>query len=80
MFQNTLRSVRISHGYSMEEVAEYCGVSIETINELEIDPCRITYNLLENIQTFYGVSLDDIFIGSETDCIKHNREIAKVTF
>ena len=35
MFQITLRAARISCGYTVEEVAEYCGVTIDKLNEFE---------------------------------------------
>lgn len=71
--QFTMRAVRVSCGYAEDEVARYCGVSTETINELEIDSGQIDYNLLSKLINLYGVTLDLIYLGSETDCRQKHR-------
>ena len=76
MFQFTLRAVRLSCGYSVKEVAEYCDVSVHTIRRYEKDSGTLPLQLILKLSLFYGVSMDLIYAGSEADCIKHNRQIA----
>lgn len=76
MFQFTLRAARISCGYSVKEVANYCEVSVNIIRRYEKDSTTLPLHLILNLSFLYGVSVDQVYFGSEADCIKHNREIA----
>lgn len=73
MFQFTLRAARISCGYTVEEVANKCGVSAKTISKCEENAAKIGILLIFKIARLYGVSTDDIYCGPESECIKHNR-------
>jgi len=77
--QFTMRAVRVSCGYVEDEVARYCGVSTETINELEIDSGQIDYNLLSKLIDLYGVPLDIIYLGAETDSHQKHRNDPRIT-
>ena len=73
MFQISLKTARELSGYTADEVAKYCGVSTEVYNKIEIDPSQIQLSFIFKIVTLYGASLNLIYPGTETDCIKHNR-------
>ena len=71
--QITLRAVRVAHGFSIEEVAERCGVSFKTIEEVESDTSNIEYGLLLKMTGLYGFSADNIYLGSELEYHKKLR-------
>ena len=71
--QFTLKAIRISSGYSMESVAEFCGIPIDVYGEIENDPSQVKLSLIQKIATFYGVALSLIHSGTEANCIKHNQ-------
>lgn len=77
MFQVTLRVARELNGYTKEETAQYCGVSTNTINELENNSGQVAYELLLMILKLYSVSPELIYFGSEAECIKHNRMLSQ---
>lgn len=76
-FQFTLRAARFSSGYSVKEVAEYCDVSVHTIRMYEKDSGTLPLHLILKLSFLYGVSFDLIYVGTETNCIIQNREIAQ---
>lgn len=61
--QLTLRAVRISRCKTLEQVANYCGVTKSEIKEAERDSSEIAYDLLKDLINLYGIPLDDIYIG-----------------
>jgi len=61
--QLTLRDIRNAKDYTIHEVAEYCGVSAEEIEEIEIDSSEISYDLLIKITDLYRVPPDCIYLG-----------------
>jgi transcriptional regulator with XRE-family HTH domain len=72
--QLTLRAVRISNGYSEDEVSRYCGVDVKTIGESEIDSSEMEYDLLLKITNLYKIALDHIYLGRESDCCYRGNE------
>lgn len=72
-----LRAVRISCGYTEEEVAGYCGISTEAINRLEIDSSEIEYRLLTKLTGLYKVAPDLVYFGVEADCHKRSLGVTK---
>jgi transcriptional regulator with XRE-family HTH domain len=78
--QITLKAAREMNGYTLEQVAEYCGVTADTISDIEDNSESITYDLLSSILNLYGVSADYVYLGIETECINHNRLNRGVTF
>ena len=75
MIQFTLRTIRESCGYSVEEAASYCGVSVATFNSFQINSSLITIETIQKISELFVVPLDLLFDGLETDCAKKNRRI-----
>lgn len=73
MFKITLRVARESCGYTVGEVAEYCGISVHTFNDLEIDSGQMQFPLMQKLINLYRVPLDLVYFGTEVDCIKRNR-------
>jgi len=74
MFQITLRTVRESFGYSVEEVAEHCGIPSCTLIAYEIDTSTIPFTKARRLSEFFNVSFEDIYIGHEKECFELNRK------
>ena len=64
MFQITLRDARISSGYTVEEAARLCGVTVEAYNAYENDAGIIPKNTACKIKKMYHISLDLIYFSS----------------
>ena len=65
MFEISLRAARVSCGYTVGEVAEYCGVSSSTIRKYENNPSRLPLYLIIQLSGLYGIppnSLSRVFI------------------
>lgn len=75
-FKFSLRAARISCGYSVEEAAQYYGISTLEMEQYEKDCGDMPVFVVRKMARLYGVSLDSLFIGLEAECIKHNREVA----
>jgi len=56
MFKITFKAAREMSGYTVEEVAEYCGVSSRTIGKYENNPSRLPLYLIIQLSVLYGVS------------------------
>lgn len=56
-----LRAIRISNGYTIEQVANHCDVSPETISKYEINPSKIPLYLIMKLSKLYKIS-PNVFI------------------
>lgn len=79
MLSITLGIARIACDYTVEEVAIFLGLSTNETKELEFDSSQISHGLLDKIQSLYGISLDNIFIGLASECVNRNRMLSRVT-
>jgi transcriptional regulator with XRE-family HTH domain len=73
MFKISLKAARELSGYTVEEVAVICGVTVDVYSKIETDPSQTQLSLVHKIVTAYGVPLDIIYPGTDTGCIKHNQ-------
>lgn len=73
MFKISLKAARELSGYTVEEVAGYCGIPVDVYSKIETDPSQTQLSLIYKIVTAYGVSLSLIYPGTDTGCIKHNQ-------
>jgi len=78
MFQITLRAARLSCGYTPEEVAKHCGITVKAYEKIEKDSGKVKLGILLGLLKLFGVSADLIYFGTEADCIKHNRGLKGV--
>jgi DNA-binding XRE family transcriptional regulator len=62
MFQITLRVVRESCGYTVEEVAEYCGIALDKMKEVEDDPGAMKDSIAIKLRKLFGIPIDYIRI------------------
>lgn len=63
--KNTLRSLRIKHGYTQKEAGALLGVSANTVRSWERDSGRLSYCSIKKIEEVYCISQDYIFFGKE---------------
>lgn len=71
MFQFTLRATRILSGFTVEEVATACGVTVRKIKLYEKDSGRMPRSIAAQIVRLYRISYDYIYFGKEKDCPQH---------
>lgn len=61
--QYSLKELRVRKGLSQKQLADKLGVSAATIVAWEKNPNKIQMYKLQAIADFYGVKLDEIFLG-----------------
>jgi transcriptional regulator with XRE-family HTH domain len=69
MLKITLRAARVNSGLLNKEVAQIVHKCVDTISRYERDSSEIPHDLLMALLKLYDVSLDDIFLGKESDFI-----------
>jgi transcriptional regulator with XRE-family HTH domain len=63
--KNTLRSLRIKHGYSQKTAAKLLNISDTTLRNWERDSSGVTYAEIKRIEDTYNIPSDYIFFGKE---------------
>ena len=63
MFKITLRSARELSGYSINEIANHCGLTEACYREYEDDIGKTPARVAHAIRTLLRISLDSIYIG-----------------
>ena len=61
VFSSRLKELRLQHGFSQEELAEQIGIKRNSYSDWENGKCKPSYEKLEKIADFFGVSLDWLF-------------------
>ena len=59
---NQIKNLRLEKKVKQEEVAEYLGVSTQAVSKWETGVSTPDIALLPNIATYFGVSIDELFI------------------
>lgn len=67
----TLRMARERAGFTVEEVAKVCGVSVEEIKKYETDSRGLPFQLARMMKRLYGIKLEQIYIGLESEYVKN---------
>ena len=62
MVKITLRSAREVSGYSIEEIANHCGLTEECYREYEDDFGKTPARVAHKIRTLFRISLDSFYI------------------
>jgi len=62
MFRIALCAIRESCGYTLNEVAEYCGTTVEAVKEMEDSPGDIMASMAMKLRALYGIPIDYINI------------------
>ena len=64
---NRIKSLRLKNNMSQTEMGNRVGTSFNTIQRLEKGETGISFNVLANISKEFGLSLDYIIFGGDTD-------------
>jgi len=59
-----LRAVRISNGYTTEQVAKHCDVSSDTILEYEANPSQLPLRLIIQLSDLYAIDPNYLILSS----------------
>ena len=54
----TIRNLRIDHGYTQKQIAEYLHIKQNTYSQYEIGVLNFPIEVLMKLADFYGVSVD----------------------
>jgi transcriptional regulator with XRE-family HTH domain len=65
--QITLRAARINIGYTRKQAAAIMDISHETLGTYEIDSTNIPRSILIKLEDTYGIPLENLFFGKESD-------------
>lgn len=65
----TLRAARVNCGMAIEDVVENTPYDKEQIRKWELDSRNISHGALDVLLNLYGVRLNHIFLGLESDFI-----------
>lgn len=70
MHQISLRTARITSGYTVEEAAKWINISPETLSEYERDAGEIPLSTAIEILSLYRVPVDIVYFGNESELIR----------
>lgn len=73
--QITFRAARINSGLTLKDAGSQCNKSIDTIMKYEKDSSDIPRDLMLTLLELYGVCIDDIFFGKESDFIGKRKQL-----
>lgn len=62
----SLDAWRRARGISQQDVADVCGIHINTYRRWEENPGEMRYDKAIKVADFLGISLDDILLPSDT--------------
>lgn len=71
MFKITLRMAREMAGYTVEEVAGICRVTVEDIKRHEADTREMPFGLARVMKRLYHIKIEQIYLGLETEYSKN---------
>ena len=72
MFKITLRTARELSGYSMEEVAGFCGVTVEDVKRYENDTRKMPFDLAKKAKRLFHINIEQIYLGLESECANND--------
>lgn len=67
MIKITLRAARVNAGLRLVEAAELFGINKDTLSKYEKDSTNVPRSFFVQIENIYGVPLNNIFFGQESD-------------
>ncbi|WP_135549016.1 helix-turn-helix domain-containing protein [Desulfosporosinus fructosivorans] len=73
MAQVTLRSAREMNGYSMEDIAVVCGITVEDVKMYEEDTRKMPFDLAKKAKRLFRINIEQIFVGLESEYVKNHR-------
>lgn len=71
--QITLRAARVNAGLTLVEAAKLFGINKDTLSKYERDSSNVPRKFFIKIEEVYGVPVDNIFFGSESEFFRKNK-------
>lgn len=71
--QITLRAARVNAGLTLVEAAKLFGISKDTLSKYERDSSNVPRKFFIKIEEIYGVPVDNIFFGRESEFFRKNK-------
>ena len=78
MVQITLRAARINAGLTLVKAAKEFGINKDTLSRYEKDSTKIPRDIFTKIEEIYGVPVDNIFFGKESESFRTKYQKIKV--
>lgn len=73
MIKITLRAARVNAGLRLVEAAQKFGINKDTLSKYEKDSTNIPRSIFINIENIYGIPVDNIFFGIESEFFRKSR-------
>lgn len=67
MLKITLRAARVNAGFTLVEASKKFGINKDTLLKYEKDSSNVPRKFFIQIEEIYGVPVDNIFFGNESD-------------
>ena len=77
-FGSRLKELRLTRGLTQEALAEALRISLDYICRVERGSRSCSIDLMIDIAAFFGVSLDYLILGKETDQAENQKRILSV--
>jgi len=72
MFQITLRTARELSGYTVENVAVICGITVEDVKRYEENTKKMPFDLAKKVKCLFHINIEQIYLGLESEYSKNN--------
>jgi transcriptional regulator with XRE-family HTH domain len=76
MLKITLRAARVNRGLTLIEAAKLFGINKDTLHNYEKDSSNVPRLFFCKIEEVYGVPLENIFFGKESEFFRNNTKSA----
>lgn len=74
----TLRAARVNAGYTLIDAANALGINKDTLSKYQKDSTNIPRSLIVKIVYLYGIDVDHIFFGLESEFFRNNKKEMKI--
>lgn len=72
MFKISLRAARELSGYTVEEVAVICGITVEDVKGYEKDTREMPFDLARKVKRLFHINIEQIHLGLESEYTNNN--------
>ena len=74
MFKISLKTARELSGYTVEEVAVICGITVEDVKRYENDTRKMPFDLAKKTKRLFHINIGQIYLGLESEYIKNSNQ------
>lgn len=72
----TLKAARVNAGYKLVDAAKEFGINKDTLSKYEKDSTNVPRTFFVNIEKIYGIPVENIFFGKESDFFRNFKRAA----